>query len=143
MIEKIVKHTREWAKRTFILFLLLIVFSACKKKEGYGGKSTIYGKVQERKYDDFGQFENEYYVPEQKVYIVFGDNEFYNDEIRTDYTGKFQFSYLYAGSYTVYAYSECGPLNPCASGEKAILLTVEVLKNGDTVVTDDIQIENW
>lgn len=143
MIEKISKLIWKGLKTTTLLFLVLLIISSCSKKEGYGGKSTIYGKVLERKYDDFGQFESEYYVAEQRVYIVFGDEDFYGDEIRTDYNGEFKFSYLYEGSYTVYVYSECSPLNPCDSGTEAILFTVEVLKNGDTVVTDDLLIENW
>ena len=103
-----------------LLFFVLLFVSACKKQEGYGGKSTIYGKVLEKKYNNSGQFENEYYVAEKRVYIIFGNDDFYSDEIRTDYDGKFKFSYLYAGDYTVYTYSECSPVDPCDSGTKEV-----------------------
>lgn len=126
-----------------LLFFVLLFVSACKKQEGYGGKSTIYGKVLEKKYNNSGQFENEYYVAEKRVYIIFGNDDFYSDEIRTDYDGKFKFSYLYAGDYTVYTYSECSPVDPCDSGTKEVLLSVRVLNNGDVVVTSDLLVENW
>lgn len=129
-------------KSLFLIGIVLCVFS-CKKTEGYGGKSTLYGKVLERKYNNSGQFENEYYLPETRVYIVFGNDDFYSDEIRTDFEGKFKFSFLYAGDYTVYTYSECSPIDPCDSGIRKVELKIQVLKNGDTVVSDDLVIENW
>lgn len=134
--------TKLLANFSFIL-LVIIILSSCTKQEGYGGKNTIYGKVLERKYNNSGQFENEYYLAEKRVYIIFGNDDFYSDEIRTDYEGKFKFSYLYAGDYTVFTYTECSPLDPCDSGTKEVLYSVKVLNNGDVVVTNDIVVENW
>ena len=125
------------------IIAMMVLASACTKEPGYGGKSTLYGKVLEKKYNNSGQYETEYYLAEKRVYIVFGDDDFYSDEIRTDYEGKFKFSYLYAGEYTVYAYSECSPLDPCDSDLRAISLSVSIQNNGDVVVTDDLVIENW
>lgn len=125
-----------------ILILMLLVLS-CTKEEGYGGKSTLYGYVLEKKYSNTGQFQSEYYLADKRVYIVFGDDDFYSDEIRTDYTGKFKFSYLYAGDYTIYTYGECSPLDPCDSDVKVVLLTVTILKNGDVVESNDLVVENW
>ena len=126
-----------------LLVLVFLLISSCKKQEGYGGKSIIYGKVLEKKYNNSGQYENEYYLADKRVYITFGDDDFYSDEIRTDYEGKFKFSYLYAGDYTIYTYSECSPLETCESGTKAAFLSIRVLNNGDVVVSDDLIIENW
>ncbi len=126
-----------------LLILFAFISNGCTKKEGYGGKSTIYGKVLERKYNNSGQFQNEYYVSEQKVYIIFGDEDFYSDEVRTDYEGKFKFSFLYAGNYRIYSYSECSPIDPCDSGVEDVMLEIKVLNNGDVVITSDLVIENW
>lgn len=128
---------------SFAIIGMMVFASGCTKEPGYGGKSTLYGKVLEKKYNNSGQYETEYYIAEQRVYIVFGDDDFYSDEIRTDYEGKFKFSYLYAGDYTVYTYSECSPLDPCDSDLKAVSLTIKILDNGDVVVTDDLIVENW
>jgi len=129
-------------KLSIALFLLLLI-GACTKQEGYGGKSTIYGYVLEKDYNNSGQFQSEYYKPDQKVFIVFGDNDFYDDEIDTDYTGKYKFSYLYAGKYTLYTYTECSPIDPCDSGVKTVLMEVNISKNGDVEVLEDLVIENW
>ena len=130
-------------KRFTIGLMLLLLMGACTKQEGYGGKSTIYGYVMEKDYNNSGQLQSEYYKPEQKVYIVFGDNDFYDDEIDTDYTGKYKFSYLYAGQYTIYTYTECSPIDPCDSGVMTIQAILNISENGDIANVNDLVIENW
>lgn len=128
-----------------VLFLILIlsVLPSCKKVEGYGGKSTIYGKVLERKFNNSGVYQSEYYLAEKRVYIVFGDEDFYGDEVRTDFEGKYKFSFLYAGDYKIYTYSECSPVDPCDSGTQKVEISIKVLNNGDVVVGNDLVTENW
>ena len=126
-----------------VIVLAMGTLVSCKKKEGYGGKSTIYGKVLEENYDNSGQLEASYYIPEKRVYIVFGDEDFYADEIRTDYEGKFKFSYLYPGDYRLYTYSECSPIDPCDSDVRKVEIQIKILNNGDVVVTDDLITEKW
>ena len=79
----------------------------------------------------------------KRVYIVFGDEDFYADEIRTDYEGKFKFSYLYPGDYRLYTYSECSPIDPCDSDVRKVEIQIKIRNNGDVVVTDDLITENW
>ena len=77
------KTNYKMIKRFFqAVFIVLIVgvLPSCTKQEGYGGKSSIYGKVLERKYNNSGVFQNEYYIPEKRVYIVFGGEDFYGDD---------------------------------------------------------------
>ena len=143
MMKKIdYKMIKRFFPAVFIL-LMMGVLPSCNKQEGYGGKSTIYGKVLERKYNNSGVFQNEYYISEKRVYIVFGDEDFYGDEVRTDFEGKYKFSFLYAGNYTIYTYSECSPVDPCDSGTKEIRINIKVLDNGDVVVGEDLVTENW
>ncbi len=125
------------------LILILSVFPGCQKLEGYGGKSVIYGKVLERKYDNSGQLLNEYYLPEKRVYIVFGDEDFYGDEVRTDFEGKYKFSFLYAGNYTIFTYSECNPADSCDANTKDVKIEINVMNNGDVVYGNDLITENW
>lgn len=88
------------------LFILLSLFS-CDLPEGEGGNSTIRGHVFLKKYNsDFSRLIQEYYLPDERVYIIYGDDTTsYNDEIRTHYDGSYEFRYLRPGKYTVYAYS--------------------------------------
>lgn len=87
-----------------VLFFLLII-SACKK-EGYGGDASIKGKVHGKHYNStFTQFINEYDVPDEYIYIIYGDHTQYDKRIKTAYDGSFEFNYLYPGKYRIYIYS--------------------------------------
>lgn len=44
-------------------------------------------------------------LPDQDVYIKYGDNVFYDDRVSTDASGFYQFKDLNPGDYTVYALS--------------------------------------
>lgn len=43
---------------------------------------------------------------EQEVYLVYGDHEFYDERIRTNFDGYFEFPDLIPGTYKVFVYSE-------------------------------------
>jgi len=123
----------------FALFILLA--TACSKEPGVGGNSTITGKVIVQELDPFtGEVSSTYEAQEERVYIIYGDNEIFDDEIRTHYDGRFQFSELFKGSYTVYVYSDC---SACPSGSEAILTTIEITENNSEVeISEDIIIKN-
>jgi hypothetical protein len=42
----------------------------------------------------------------EKIYLVYGDNEFYDDDIQTGVNGIFEFKGLQVGNYSVYVYSK-------------------------------------
>lgn len=63
---------------------------------------------------------------EERVYLVYGDDDFYSETVRTDENGKYQFRDLNRGDYRVYVFTD-DTLNP--SGMKK---RVEV-----SVVIDD------
>lgn len=45
-------------------------------------------------------------IADERVFIIYGDEEFYSDDVRTDADGNFQFKGLNRGEYTVYVLSE-------------------------------------
>lgn len=91
----------------FFILSTLILFVACQKTEGPGGQASVSGKIFVRDYNDsFTQLLDAYYGMEQRVYIVYGDDSMYGEEIRTHYDGTFRFDYLAKGKYTVYVYSK-------------------------------------
>ena len=94
--------------RYYILVLITIVaFSSCKKDAGEGGSSTITGTVITVEYSKYNnQIVRWYNANEEDVYIVYGDNDFCGDRVRTDKSGKYEFKYLTKGEYTLYAYSD-------------------------------------
>ena len=90
----------------FLSFMMLFSIS-CRKGEGLGGKATIKGKVYEKLYNATGTFIlKEYYLGDEDVYIVYGDNDFYDDKVATHYDGTYKFEYLMPGKYTLYVYSK-------------------------------------
>ncbi len=129
-------------KHIMAIAVLPILLFACKKEPGIGGKSTITGKVYAIEFsNNTGQATgNEYYAPEERVYIRYGDHTFHDDDVRTGPDGQYQFDWLRKGSYTIFVYSECPS---CESGTISIEKTIEINDNKEVVEVDDLVIEDW
>lgn len=86
-----------------------LLLSACKKEPGEGGKSEIRGYVYEQAFNDgtCQPIGTAYPLMEARVYIMYGDHDFYDDDVRTGPNGLFVFSWLREGDYRIYAVSEC------------------------------------
>jgi hypothetical protein len=124
----------------FSTLVVLLLVSSCAKDAGEGGTSSIKGKVWGKYYNKtFTSLIGETYAPDKDVYIIYGDDATYGDKQKTCYDGSFEFKYLRKGKYKVYAYSLDTTLtNP--STQFAVIAEVEITKNGETVVTNDIVI---
>ena len=113
-----------------LLFISLIglFLSGCKKEPGEGGKSEIRGYVYRQDVAGNGSpIGDPYPYPEARVYIIYGDHDFYDDDIRTGPDGLFVFSWLRKGSYRVYTFSECDPNDPdCVSEVVPVYATADV-----------------
>jgi len=46
------------------------------------------------------------FAQELDVYLIYGDHEYFDEQIETNYDGYFEFSNLIQGDYTVFMYSE-------------------------------------
>ena len=92
-------------KKSFaIIFLLVLSLFSCSKEEGEGGRSSISGKVHMT--DITGGNQGEYDAPDYDVYIIYGDqDDIYDDDMKTNYDGSFEFKNLRSGNYRVYAYT--------------------------------------
>jgi hypothetical protein len=92
--------------------ILLAASISCSKDEGVGGTATIRGRVLIYDYnDDFSVLLSEYNAAEEDVYIIYGDDKTFGDQVETNYDGTFEFNYLLPGDYTVYVYSEDSSAN--------------------------------
>lgn len=121
-----------------LLAALAVLVTACEKPEGEGGNSTIKGKVFIRDYNSaFTLLEASYYAEEERVYIVYGDHDVYDDDFRTHYDGGYEFRYLRKGTYTIYAYSDDSTFQS-PSGQIPVMKTVEITENNQTVWVDDL-----
>lgn len=95
--------------RFSLILVVILGFAAfsCKKDEGIGGTSSIKGKVIIRDYNtNFTELIEQYYAPDEEVFIIYGDDPVYGDKVTTNYDGTYEFSYLREGNYKIYSYSK-------------------------------------
>lgn len=90
-----------------LLCVGLLCFVSCNKNEGEGGTGTVQGYVKLINHPD-----DNYSLPadtmdaaKTDVFIVYGNSDFYGDDVETNDKGFYKFKYLTAGTYTVFAYS--------------------------------------
>ena len=123
--------------KKLVFFSLIISFLAsCELTEGKGGKAAIKGKIFIKDYNQEGILKDEYYASEFPVYIIYGDADFYSDEVKTHLDGSFVFDYLNPGNYTIFAYSKC---KDCPGEKEALTVEVSLEKN-ELVVLQDFEI---
>ena len=99
--------------RSLASLIILFFVSSCEKSPGEGGTSTIQGSVYKLStyYNVLTQqTDTVYYQLDAKkdVYIIYSDNEneFYNDNIETNWNGQYRFDYLRKGDYTLFVYTD-------------------------------------
>ena len=79
-------------------------------------------------YNSNGDLINSYYAPNETVFIIYGSKDsIFDDSRRSNFDGTYQFSDLFAGDYTLFAYSKC---STCSSGVEPIFATVTVEHKG-------------
>jgi len=126
--------------RNLLCFLIIfLVFGSCTKDEGEGGNATIRGKVFVRDFDSDGEFVGEYYAAEKDVYIVYGDDDFYNDNVQTHHDGSFRFQYLRPGNYQIYTYTKC---RTCPEPQTPVFVDVVIEDNDQLIELDDIEVQD-
>jgi hypothetical protein len=121
------------------LFSIVVssVFYSCKKDSGEGGTAQIKGKVLAGNYFSPNVVPTEEdAVTNERVYIIYGNGNAVNDDVRTSYDGSFNFRFLRKGIYQVFTYS----LNPALpnTSETVFSKTIEITKKDQT-----IDIGNW
>ncbi len=130
--------------RTLVFCLSAISFllTACSKEPGEGGRAEIRGRVLEQRYSNNTQQPqgDPYGKAEQRVYIIYGDGTYHDDDVRTNADGTFRFPWLRKGDYTVYTISECSDFNGCTTSVSA-RATIDGRK--DVVELGDLTIQNW
>jgi len=124
-------------KRLLILGLA-ILFIGCQKEPGEGGQASIQGKIFVQEYNaNCSELRAEYYVVDEEVYIIAGDDPSYFERVRTGPDGTYWFPYLRKGKYTVYAISEnCD--NP--GQDFAVELEAEIDSRKEELVLEDLVI---
>jgi hypothetical protein len=130
----------------YILFFLLLVCS-CEKEAGEGGTSSIVGSVYKiSTYYNVLTQQNDtvYYQLDsgEDIYIIYSEdeNDFYDDNIETNWNGQYRFDYLRKGDYTVFIYADSTD-NLNVSYDYPIFRHVTIEENNATYNLPDFVIE--
>jgi hypothetical protein len=126
----------------FATFLLPLFFMSCNSGPGPGGQATITGKIYAYDYTVNNNFTTHVktdsgYAANINVYLIYGDDPSYGDNVKTGPDGTYQFKYLRKGKYKVYAYSF---IYTRATTDSAVISEVEVSGKKDAVSVPDIAI---
>jgi len=122
-----------------VVMLSLLAFS-CKKEEGQGGTSLIRGKVIIRDYNtNFTELIEQYYAPDEEVFIIYGDDEVYGDKVTTNYDGTYEFEFLRDGNYKIFAYSKDSANYP-SKHMIPVIVNASISGKKETVKAKDIVI---
>jgi len=110
-------------KLLLLLFAVALLLPSCNKGEGEGGTGTVQGfvKLVHHPDDDYTLTPDTLDAAKTDVFIVYGDEHFFGDDIETGADGGYRFEYLRPGNYTVYAYSTLPTGEKVAVGETVSL----------------------
>lgn len=127
--------------KTIVSFFVLtcsVCLYSCQQPEGEGGTGIIYGKVYAYDYSNSGVLLDDFYLADEDVFIIYGDEDnYYDDSYKTSFDGSFRFQYLQKGTYTVFVYSDC---TTCPSGVEALSQTVEITSSDQDIVLEDFEV---
>lgn len=129
-----------------LLVCSALLLSSCKKEPGEGGKSEVRGHLYEQRFNSGTcQATGEAYpLMDARVYIIYGDHDFYDDDVRSGPDGLFVFSWLRKGNYRVFTYGECDQdPDDCPSGFTSIQFSVTINDKDEVVTVPTMTAQNW
>ena len=94
-------------KLFWALAIMAMALPSCNKGPGEGGSGTLQGyvKLVHHPDDDFTLTPDTMAAAKTDVFLVYGDQPYFGDDVETGPDGMYQFEYLLPGDYTVYSYS--------------------------------------
>lgn len=106
----------------------ILCFISCKRNAGEGGTGAVQGYVKLINHpdDDYTLPADTMNAAKTDVFIVYGNSDFYGDDVETDDKGFYKFNYLTEGNYTVFTYTTL------PSGEKVPVTANVYLSKGKT-----------
>tara|TARA_B100000035_G_C20884302_1_gene502001 strand:+ start:450 stop:860 length:411 start_codon:yes stop_codon:yes gene_type:complete len=130
-----------------ILFIALLI-SSCEKQAGEGGTSSIQGSVYKLStYFNVltQQIDTISYQLDSKkdVYIIYSDdeNDFYDDNVETNWNGQYRFDNLRKGDYTLFVYADSTDLLNI-SYDYPIFKHIKIDANNSTFTLSDFVIND-
>ena len=111
------------------LLALALILPSCNKGPGEGGTGTLQGyvKLVHHPDDDYTLTPDTMAAAKTDVFIIYGNEVYFGNDVETGADGMYQFEYLRPGDYTVFAYSTL------PSGEKVAVYESVTLQHGAVV----------
>ncbi|MBQ6307623.1 MAG: hypothetical protein IJK78_13785 [Bacteroidales bacterium] len=111
------------------LLALALILPSCNKGPGEGGTGTVQGyvKLVHHPDDDYTLTPDTMDAAKTDVFIIYGNEVYFGNDVETGADGMYQFEYLRPGDYTVFAYSTL------PSGEKVAVYESVNLQHGAVV----------
>ena len=108
------------------LLALALILPSCNKGPGEGGTGTLQGyvKLVHHPDDDYTLTPDTMAAAKTDVFIIYGNEVYFGNDVETGADGMYQFEYLRPGDYTVFAYSTL------PSGEKVAVYESVNLQHG-------------
>lgn len=108
------------------LLALALIMPSCNKGPGEGGTGTLQGyvKLVHHPDDDYTLTPDTMAAAKTDVFIIYGNEVYFGNDVETGADGMYQFEYLRPGDYTVFAYSTL------PSGEKVAVYESVNLQHG-------------
>ncbi|MBK3519156.1 hypothetical protein [Carboxylicivirga marina] len=141
MISVLNKYSKKTGEICYkLLIASVLIFSSCEKVEGPGGMAKITGKVIIEDYNsDFTVLRDVYPAQAYDVYLIYGNDSFYGDRIKTSYDGYFEFDFLREGDYTVFVYSKDKSFDYNSTSEKIpVFRNVKILSKRQVLEVNDL-----
>lgn len=133
-------------KSLLLLLPLAMVFTSCTKEPGEGGRSEITGRVMAQNFNNTSAglpVGDPYPFAEHRVYIIYGDGVYHDDDMRTGFDGRFRFQGLRKGKYRIYTVSQQYRTPAEPSGTLVVEKEIEITEKQETVDVGDLHIERW
>lgn len=121
------------------LFILCTLSISCKKEAGFGGLSSIEGKVYAIDLTPNSQIiQDEGYTANIKVILSVDGSGHVLKEQKTDLNGSYKFKNLRKGNYTVWTFTQC---DQCTNNDSTVIQTIEIKARKEALVLPDFKIE--
>ena len=118
--------------------MVAMLLPACNKGPGEGGTGTVQGyvKLVHHPDDDYTLTPDTMAAAKTDVFIIYGDEVYFGDDVETNAEGMYQFEYLRPGDYTVFAYSTL------PTGEKVAVSEIVNLQRGGVAMAPTLYIHD-